>query len=47
MWLVTMWRLMLDIWTTAPVSECTRCGGNHALSRCPWPTMKGEGNART
>lgn len=38
MWIVTIWRLWLDIWT----AQCTRCGGQHALSRCPWPAADHE-----
>jgi len=33
MWLMTICRLMWEMWT----AECTRCGGNHALSKCTWP----------
>jgi hypothetical protein len=40
MWIVTMMRLMWDIWT---VPQCTRCGGSHPLSRCPWPTSREDG----
>jgi hypothetical protein len=29
-----LWWLM---WTSAPRAECTRCGGSHPPSRCPWP----------
>jgi hypothetical protein len=36
MWL---WWLMC---TTAPQAQCTRCGGQHALSRCPWPVAEQE-----
>ena len=44
MWLWWLWWLM---WTSAPAAQCTRCGGQHALSRCPWPaanmnSIKGE-----
>ena len=35
MWYVTVWRLMWEMWT----AQCTRCGGNHALSRCTWPLV--------
>ena len=33
MWLMTIYRLMWEMWT----AQCTRCGGNHALSECTWP----------
>ena len=23
-------------------AQCTRCGGQHALSRCPWPAAYKE-----
>jgi hypothetical protein len=37
MWLMTLMRLMWDIWI---VPQCTRCGGDHSLSKCPWPAEK-------
>lgn len=43
MWIMTIWRLWLEIWTSPP--QCTRCGGAHTLSRCPWPAV--EFKART
>nr|WP_176936303.1 hypothetical protein [Massilia sp. PDC64] len=35
-----LWWLM---WTPAPRAQCTRCGGSHPLSRCPWPTSTTKG----
>jgi hypothetical protein len=40
-----MWIVILDLlfsnpcwlWMTEPRKHCTRCGGDHSLSRCPWP----------
>ena len=43
MWLMTIWRLMWEMWA-AP--QCTRCGGQHALSRCPWPAAYQERHER-
>lgn len=34
MWLMTIYQLMWEMWTSA---QCTRCGGNHTLSKCTWP----------
>jgi hypothetical protein len=36
---IWLWWLMC---TTAPSVECTRCGGRHPLSRCPWPVVEQE-----
>jgi hypothetical protein len=36
MWFMTIWRLILGIWTTP---QCTRCGGDHPLSQCRWPAV--------
>jgi hypothetical protein len=38
MWLVTIYQLLWSMWA----AECTRCGGHHALSRCPWPAVEHE-----
>ena len=38
MWAMTIYRLMWEMWT----AECTRCGGNHALSKCTWPPARPE-----
>ena len=38
MWAMTIYRLMWEMWT----AECTRCGGNHTLSRCTWPPARPE-----
>ena len=38
---VAMWLWWL-MWTTS--AECTRCGGQHTLSRCPWPAAYKERN---
>jgi hypothetical protein len=35
---MTIYRLMWEMWT----AECTRCGGNHALSKCNWPAARPE-----
>lgn len=32
---VTIYRLMREMWT----AQCTRCGGDHALSKCTWPAI--------
>lgn len=31
---IAMWLWWL-MWTSP--AQCTRCGGNHALSKCTWP----------
>ena len=38
MWAMTIYRLMLEMWTP----QCTRCGGNHALSKCTWPAVRSK-----
>jgi hypothetical protein len=35
MFFMTIMRLVWEMWT----AECTRCGGNHALSKCTWPAV--------
>jgi hypothetical protein len=37
MWLMTIYRLMWEMWAQP---QCTRCGGQHTLSRCPWPVVE-------
>jgi hypothetical protein len=32
-----LWWLM---WGILTVPQCTRCGGDHSLSKCPWPAEK-------
>lgn len=39
MWIMTIYRLMWDILTTP---QCTRCGGDHSLSKCTWPAVEKE-----
>jgi hypothetical protein len=38
-----LWPLGWSLWLNP---QCTRCGGDHALSQCRWPvaSTKGEGN---
>ena len=38
---ISMW-LWLLILLQAPAAQCTRCGGNHTLSRCTWPPARPE-----
>jgi hypothetical protein len=40
---VAMWLWWL-MWTPSTQQQCTRCGGQHALSRCPWPAAYHERN---
>ena len=36
-WFITL--LMWGMWTS-PRKQCTRCGGDHSLSKCTWPLEK-------
>jgi hypothetical protein len=39
---IALWLWCLT-WAQAPRAQCTRCGGSHPLSRCPWPTSREDG----
>jgi hypothetical protein len=36
-----MWLLAWSLVYSSP--QCTRCGGYHAVSKCPWPTLTTKG----
>ena len=36
MFFMTIYRLMWEMWT----AQCTRCGGDHPLSKCRWPAVR-------
>lgn len=49
MWLVILDLLFGDIWwlwDTEPRKKCTRCGGDHSLSKCTWPAVETEGEVK-